>query len=574
MLLTTSSTRSLKTLHLSKYRVVDDDTYDDEIESESESESESEDLRAVAGYDDEEESGDAEEEQDGEEKIIDDEQAEEVEIDGGEEEGDDQTDETDEEEVLDEEEQRIEEDVDLGDTPMDKGIVLPETSNVPKSIWPVTTRNEDGKWEDIEHPGDSSITMTVPKFWSLPIHDQKLMPRAKAMKVGTCITPDSNGDLQRGDACEQKDRTIFVAIASYRDWQCRFTLESIFSRAKYPERIRVGVVDQILDGDYHCDAPIKSCDTEPSQALCTYSDQVDVFQTDAKLSVGPVFARHLGHRLYRGEYYAMQSDAHVTYTQDWDVDIIIQLESTKDDMAVLTSYLTDVVGSIEEKTGRSLRKTRPIMCNTEYEYNAQGAYLRHLSQPEVLAAISGQPQLEPYWAAGFSFSRGHFVVNVPYDQYQPMIFQGEEMSIGVRGFTIGYDFFSPERSVCFHHYGEGKNKASRAKVNHFWENAPKYAGTGKVAMARLLGIVRMNPEISVKKWLHSEEDRYGIGNVRTPEKFYTVVGVDVKNKATIAHLCDFVETGIMHKTFMKHLRTDGMGIDYEAITKPFPSYLQ
>lgn len=43
------------------------------------------------------------------------------------------------------------------------------------------------------------------------------------------------------------------------------------------------------------------------------------------------------------------------------------------------------------------------------------------------------PQLEPYWAAGFSFSRGHFVVNVPYDLYQPMIFQGEEMSIGIRG---------------------------------------------------------------------------------------------------------------------------------------------
>ena len=31
-------------------------------------------------------------------------------------------------------------------------------------------------------------------------------------------------------------------------------------------------------------------------------------------------------------------------------------------------------------------------------------------------------------AAGYSFSRGHFVVNVPYDYLAPMIFQGEEMS--------------------------------------------------------------------------------------------------------------------------------------------------
>ena len=60
----------------------------------------------------------------------------------------------------------------------------------------------------------------------------------------------------------------------------------------------------------------------------------------------------------------MQSDAHVTFTQDWDVDIIDQQEATTDEMTVLTTYLTDIVNSIDEKTGTSLRNTRPIMCNT------------------------------------------------------------------------------------------------------------------------------------------------------------------------------------------------------------------
>jgi len=458
----------------------------------------------------------------------------------------------------------------------DKGVNETQTvtSIVPKSIWPVTVRDEDGKWEDIQHPADSSVTMTVPRFWSAPIHDQILMSKTKAMQVGTCITPDSNGNLQRGDECERKDRTIFVAIASYRDWQCRYTLESVFSRAKYPERVRVGVVDQIIDGeDYHCDVPIKPCEADSSQALCNKAYQVDVFQMDAPLSVGPVFARHLGHRLYRGEYYATQSDAHVSFTQDWDVDIIEQLEATGDDMAVLSTYLTDVQGSIDEKTGKSLRKTRPIMCNTEYEGGHQGQHLRHLSQPESNPSIRGQPQLQPYWAAGYSFSRGHFVVNVPYDMYQPMIFQGEEMSIAIRGFTIGYDFFAPERSVCFHHYAQGKNKAARNKVHHHWENADRYKGVGIQAMARLLGIVKMNPETSIDKWLHTEEDRYGIGNVRTPEHFYKVFGVDVVKKTTIPNLCNFVKPGVMHKEFMKHLRTDGMGLDYENISLPFSSYI-
>lgn len=35
------------------------------------------------------------------------------------------------------------------------------------------------------------------------------------------------------------------------------------------------------------------------------------------------------------------------------------------------------------------------------------------------------------------------------DFYQPMIFQGEEMSIGIRGWTIGYDYYAMERVSFF-----------------------------------------------------------------------------------------------------------------------------
>ncbi len=172
-----------------------------------------------------------------------------------------------------------------------------------------------------------------------------------------------------------------------------------------------GVVDQIIAGeDDRCDEPIEPCDKNPNQALCKYREQVDVYTMDAPLSVGPVFARHIGHRMYRGEYYATQSDAHVTFTTNWDSDIIDQMEGTHNDMAVLTTYLTDVQGSIDPKTGASLRHTRPIMCNTDYEGGPQGMHLRHMSQPEARPTIQGMAQLQPWWAAGYSFSRGHFVV--------------------------------------------------------------------------------------------------------------------------------------------------------------------
>ena len=144
------------------------------------------------------------------------------------------------------------------------------------------------------------------------------------------------------------------------------------------------------------------------------------------------------------------------------------------------------------------------------------------------------------------------------------------MSIGIRGFTIGYDFYAPERSVCFHHYAVGKNKNLRNKVKHFWENGDRYAGKGKIAMSRLLGIVHMNPEVPVDQWNHMEEDIYGIGAVRTPEQFYSIFGIDVLRKTIEGHLCSFVhDGGKMHKAFTPLLRSDGMGIDYSTINYKF-----
>jgi hypothetical protein len=60
-------------------------------------------------------------------------------------------------------------------------------------------------------------------------------------------------------------------------------------------------------------------------------------------------------------------------------------------------------------------------------------YLRHGAQPEERAAIRNMPQLQPYWAAGFSFSRGHFKVQVPYDGFQPMVFQVHHRHIRLIG---------------------------------------------------------------------------------------------------------------------------------------------
>jgi hypothetical protein len=89
---------------------------------------------------------------------------------------------------------------------------------------------------------------------------------------------------------------------------------------------------------------------------------------------------------------------------------------------------------------------------------------------------------------------------------------------------------------------------------------------GKKAMARLLGIVHMNPEVDPSTWDHTDEDRFGLGGVRTPEQFYDYFGIDVVQKTTEGHLCMFVDgEGKMHKQWSPLLRKDGMGIDYSSV---------
>ena len=160
------------------------------------------------------------------------------------------------------------------------------------------------------------------------------------------------------------------------------------------------------------------------------------------------------------------------------------------------------------------------MCKTDYEGTGKRKHLRHGQQPEGRPGIHGEPTLHPFWAAGFSFARGHFLVQVPYDQFQPMVFQGEEIFQGLRGFTYGYDYYTAEISVAFHMYAIKANKDKRKKVKLFWENGSLYPGSDVKAMKRLNGIIGMGDPGD--EYFHEQEDDYGLGQIRPKEKFFTM----------------------------------------------------
>jgi len=429
--------------------------------------------------------------------------------------------------------------------------------------FPSWTRGTDPSWgtskiqTDVNNP-EAGVEVNVPSHWDGNLDFNEVVEGFSHIRC-------SDGVLRP---------MIFVSIASYRDYMCPLTVANILEMAVYPERIRFAVIQQNVPGlgDTRCDVPPEvPCDSDPSQTLCKHAHQIELYELDATTATGPVTARAIGSRFYHGERYQMQIDAHLEFIIGWDEDIIAQHKATKNDYAVLTTYLSEVVGSLNpDRTSR--KTTIPIMCESTFTTNQQGSFLQHGSQPETNPPIKGVSIISPYYAAGFSFSSGKFVQQVPYDHNLPMIFQGEEISMGIRGWTHGYDYYTPQHSICFHYYSASKG-TPRKHVPMFWDNANKHSGTAKKSMKRLTKIIKMNPDaeyvVPDEPSDLSQYGRYGLGKVREPETFYHIFGIDVARKVNAKRLCRYVCSGKLHNHVIKHLLPNGGPIDYSGDLKDF-----
>lgn len=158
---------------------------------------------------------------------------------------------------------------------------------------------------------------------------------------------------------------------------------------------------------------------------------------------------------------------------------------------------------------------------------------------------------------------------MPYDHYLPFVFQGEEILQTIRGFTFGYDFYAPMRNVAFHMYAMLDNKEEREKVPKFTDNQVFFGSEAKQeGYKRMIGISgTRDPPLP---YFDLEEERYGLGRIRSREQFFATFGIDPVGMTVEEDLCVYVR-GIsdpknsMHGQFTKSLRYDKMGIDYSRI---------
>jgi hypothetical protein len=308
---------------------------------------------------------------------------------------------------------------------------------------------------------------------------------------------------------------IFVQIASYRDKELPFTIESCLDNARHPDRLSFGICWQ------YDEATMLDLD----QWIGDTRFRIDPFWY--RESRGCCWARHRTNRLYHDETYTLQIDAHMRFAPDWDEKCIEMLRSIDHDKPLLTTYPPPyrIVDGREE-----------LILDRGIQRLKMAAFRRNLTtvQSTIPVEDTTAPGKSPFLAAGMIFTLGRFCREVEYDP--SMYFEGEEISLAARAFTWGYNFYYPNQEVLWHYYRHDMPL-------HWSDHASKQTALRNGAIERLQDLV-----------LGRERDlgQYGLGPHRTLEAFEEYAGLCFRERA---------ESQRQPVTYRKSLRLNTSEID-------------
>jgi hypothetical protein len=300
--------------------------------------------------------------------------------------------------------------------------------------------------------------------------------------------------------------TIFVAIASFLDYEIKYTLLDVIHKAKYPNNLKIAVVLQYDEND----GTDEKC-IDDLQKL--YSITIEKHYW--KNSHGGCWARNLAQQYYNKEKYSLQIDSHTRMIMHWDEMLIKNLDNLKkiSDKPII-SYLSpsyfrnDNLGidyefrNIDNLDYIEVPKAKFI--TDEYWIN-YGGYenQRHTEYKNINI---------PFLYGGFIFSEGCWIEEVEQDPLH--YYTGEEFALMLRSYTKGYDVYLPDQILSWH---RSHPKPNKKHYNTFPDEVQN--GYHRKAMTRLKSLIDGDiPE------------KYALGKIRTLEDYKNFSGIDVINK--------------------------------------------
>lgn len=294
------------------------------------------------------------------------------------------------------------------------------------------------------------------------------------------------------------NKTIFVSIVSYRDADLQNTVDNLFANAADPRRVCAGIylqVDEKLDQD----------------CLVKARPNVRIETIDAGDAKGCSWARRKVQALWRGEDYFFQVDSHMRFAKGWDEILLNMIEQCPSTKPVISTYPLPFTPPNELHADRYVT-IKPKAFDTD----------------GVLLQNSGMVPLTPdqalvqsaFISGGMLFGPASIIREVPSDEH--IFFTGEEIMMGVRLWTHGYDIYVPNKVIAYHNYHPAPERP------RIWQDSA--AQTQRIARsrARVLWLCGQKKDVDDETLL--EIDKYGLGTARSLAMYEEFSKVDFKNR--------------------------------------------
>ena len=297
---------------------------------------------------------------------------------------------------------------------------------------------------------------------------------------------------------------IFVQIASYRDPELLPTIRDCITKAKHPENLTFGICWQR--------------DETESLEEFTFDNRFRVLEYHWSESKGLCWARSEIQKLWRGEEYTLQLDSHHRFIENWDEELINMMNMVDSEKPIITSY----AGMYRPNDNQLLNVEPYKMVATNFTEGGTIMFRPHAIQNwETL----DKPIPARFVSGHFFFTIGKHCEEYKYDPN--IYFAGDEISLSIRSYTLGYDLYHPHKTVVWHEYTrEGRTK--------HWTDFNQENKTKGVVEKQWW---EMDDE-SKKRLRHmlQEEDnnidleKYGLGDVRTHKQYEDYAGINFKNR--------------------------------------------
>mmetsp|Transcript_1346 Transcript_1346/g.3437 ORF Transcript_1346/g.3437 Transcript_1346/m.3437 type:complete len:583 (+) Transcript_1346:138-1886(+) len=381
----------------------------------------------------------------------------------------------------------------------------------------------------------------------------------------------------------RSDESIFISLAAFREHLLTETLVSAFKHAKNPDKVFVGAVIQNCFGKQLDDGTIDTsgtpCLTGPKKTgelqpngkpvtkrmevppdvngvvkfcgLPEYAKYCDngqirvvyIYDTDSQ---GPSMARYYASKLWGGETYVMQIDAHLRFADQWDAKYIEDIKLTKNyPKSVLSTYppgfdqLTFVPKSMKidlSKTSNDTVIESPgcRLCGCGIPHDGKDGII-HINQGISYHGDEKRPTQQPFLGAGYVFFRAEFLKDIPFDPYLPWTFMGEEILLSMRAWTNGWNIYAPRRNLIIHQYRPGALGIPKF-VGAVNSQAKKGFGNGWLQKKTIRRIKNLcgyplhtteKIEADGESFVLVNKESYGLGTVRSWDDYMELGGLKV-----------------------------------------------